>query len=87
MPLTLFTAQKIKFSVNDLFSKCEQIRRELWNWSHLLNKSLMENFIFCAVIHLSKKQPLKNLSSNVIIEILTKNNRIKKSWFAKMRDY
>ena len=79
MLLTLFTAQKIKFSVNHLFSKSEQIRRELWNCLHLVKKSLMENFIFCAVIHLSKKQPLKNLSNNVIIEMLTKNHRIKKS--------
>ena len=41
---------KLKFSVKDLFSKCDQIRRKLWIWSHLLKKSLMENFIFCAVI-------------------------------------
>ena len=40
------TAQKIKFSIKDLFSKCDQIRRKLRIWSHLLNKSLMENFIF-----------------------------------------
>ena len=43
------TEQKIKFSIKDLFSKCEQIHRKLWIWSHLLKKSLMENFIFCAV--------------------------------------
>ena len=42
-------AQKIKFSIKDFFSKCDQIRRELWIWSHLLKKSLMENFILCAV--------------------------------------
>ena len=37
------TAQKMKFFINDFFSKCDQIRK----------KSLMENFIFCAgyVIH------------------------------------
>ena len=29
--------------------KCDQIHRKLWVWSHLLKKSLMENFIFCAV--------------------------------------
>ena len=40
----------MKFSVKDFFSKCEQIRSKLRNWSHLLKKSLMENFIFCAVI-------------------------------------
>ena len=43
------TAQKIKFSIKDFFSKCDQIRRFLQIWSHLLKKSLMENFIFCAV--------------------------------------
>ena len=33
------TTQEMKFSINNFFSKCD----------HLLNKSLMENFIFCAV--------------------------------------
>ena len=41
-------AQKIKFSIKDFFSKCDQMRRKLRIWSHLLKKSLMEN-IFCAV--------------------------------------
>ena len=40
------TTHKIKPSINDLFSKCDQIRRKLRIWSHLLKKSLMENFIF-----------------------------------------
>ena len=39
----------MKFSVKDFFSKCDQIDRKLRIWSHLLQKSLMENFIFCAV--------------------------------------
>ena len=43
------TAQKMKFSIKDLFSKCNQISRKLRIWSHLPKKSLMENFIFCAV--------------------------------------
>ena len=43
------TAQKIKICIKDFLSKCDQIRRELRIWSHLLKKSLMENFIFCAV--------------------------------------
>ena len=38
------TAQKMKFSIKDFFSKWDQIRRK-----HFLNKSLMENIIFCAV--------------------------------------
>ena len=39
----------MKFSIKDFFSKCDHIRRKLLIWSHLLKKSLMENFIFCAV--------------------------------------
>ena len=44
----------MKFSIKDFFSKCDQIRRKLRIWSHLLNKSLMENFIFCAVFKARK---------------------------------
>ena len=40
------TAQKIKFSIKDFFNKYDQIRRKLRIWSHLLKKSLMENFTF-----------------------------------------
>ena len=43
------TAQKMKFSIKDYFSKCDQIRSVLRIWSHLLKKSLMEKLIFCAV--------------------------------------
>ena len=43
------TAQKIKIPIKDLFSKSDQISSFLWTWSHLLKKSLMENFIFCAM--------------------------------------
>ena len=41
--------QKMKFSVKDFFSKCEQIHRKLWICSHLVKKSLSENFTFCAM--------------------------------------
>ena len=43
------TAQKMKFSITDFFSKSDQIRSFLPIWSHLLTKSVMENFIPCAV--------------------------------------
>ena len=46
----MYTTQKMKFSVKDFFSKCDQIRRKLQIWSHSLKKSLMENFIFCVVV-------------------------------------
>ena len=43
------TAQKMKFSIQNFFSKCDQIRSILQIWSHLLKKSLIENFIFYPV--------------------------------------
>ena len=48
------TVQKIKFFIKDLFSKCDQMQ------SHLLKKSLLENFTFCAVcIHCSYSLSLR----------------------------
>ena len=41
-----YTAQKMKFSIKDFFSKCDRNRRKLRNWSHLLKKSFMENIVF-----------------------------------------
>ena len=43
------TARKMKFSIKDFLSKCDQIRSFLRIWSHLLKKSLMKNFMFYAV--------------------------------------
>ena len=40
----------MKFSIKDFFIKCDQIPSYLRIWSHLLKKSLMENFIFCPVL-------------------------------------
>ena len=40
----------MKFSIKNFFSKRDQIRSFLWIWSHLLKKSLMENFISYAVL-------------------------------------
>ena len=41
--------KKKKFSIKDFFGKCDQIRSFLRIWLHLLKKSLMKIFIFCAV--------------------------------------
>ena len=46
----LAIARKVKFPIDDFFSKCEQMGSFLRIWSHLLKKSSMENFIFCAVL-------------------------------------
>ena len=40
------TAQKMKFSIKNLFSKCDQIRRKLRIWLHLLKESLMKTSFF-----------------------------------------
>ena len=45
-----YTAQNMKFSFKGFFSKCDQIRSFLRIWSLLLKKSLVKNFIFCAVL-------------------------------------
>ena len=34
------------FFIKDFLSKCDQIRKKMWIWSHLLK---LENLIFCAV--------------------------------------
>ena len=36
----------MKYSIKDFFSKCDEIHSFLQIWSHLLKKSVMENFIF-----------------------------------------
>ena len=57
----MVTAQKMKFSIKDFFSKCDQICRKLG--SHLLEKSLMENFIFC-VVGVRNSNFLQNTTQN-----------------------
>ena len=54
-------AQKLKFSIKDFSSKSDQIHRNLWIWSHLLEKFLMGNSFFCVVslkqvIYIKQKQ-------------------------------
>ena len=58
-----FTAQKMKLSIKDFSSKCDQIRRKLRIWSHLLEKSLMENFIFFAASAFRAESP--SVSKNI----------------------
>ena len=55
----IVTAQKMKFSIKYYFSKCDQIRTFLRIWSHLLKKSLMENFIFCAMCQINTFKEFK----------------------------
>ena len=59
--IELYTAQKMKFSIKDFFSKFDQIRSLLRIWSHLLKKSLMGNFIFCVSWELHLASSLSRL--------------------------
>ena len=43
------TTLKKKFNIKDFFIKYDQIHSFLQIWSHLLKKSLMENFVFSVV--------------------------------------
>ena len=68
------TTQKVKFSMKDFFSKYDQIRSFLWIQSHLLKKSLIENFIFCTVLEL--QQILKVILPLLLHCCHCKNSRI-----------
>ena len=41
--------KNLKFSIKDFLSKCDPVSQETTYWTHLLKKSLMGNFIFCAM--------------------------------------
>ena len=47
---------KMKFPIKDFSSKCDQISSKLRIWSRLLDKFVMENFIFC-VVGFQKESP------------------------------
>ena len=56
LDITWYTScivQKMNFSIKDFLSKCDQILRKLQIWSHLLKKSLIKIFIFCAVLNIA----------------------------------
>ena len=65
--------KKMKFSIKDFFSKCDLIRSFLWIWSHLLKKSLIENFIYLQALYL---QVLNKHSKKLFIKMIlsSKNN-------------
>ena len=73
-----YTAQKMKFSIKDFFSKCDQIRRKLRIWSHLLKKSLTENFISCAVIGCKQRSLICITTINLLLRDLLDEK--KKKW-------
>ena len=74
-------AKRLKFSMKDLFSKCDQICRKLGIWSHLRKKSLIENFIFLCSKSTSftqgQKQPFPDVLQNRCCEKLHKFHKKK----------
>ena len=59
------SAQKMMFFIKDFFSKCNQIRRKLRIWSHLLKKSFMENFIFSAEWRIELELNIEHIASHL----------------------
>ena len=70
----------MKFSIKDFFSKCDQIRSFQRILSHLLKKSLMENFVFCAVVFELNTGILFPLESSETIDFLMISGRIEISY-------
>ena len=56
----------MKFSIKDFFIKCDQIRRKLRIWPHLLTKSLMETLFFVqwSLIIFTKKPDHRGLTGS-----------------------
>ena len=77
----------MKFSIKDFFSKYDQIL-----WSHLLKKSIIENFIFCVMC----ASPLKSVQQGSFkpsLYLMYRSSRLKvfrkkgvPRNFAKFRD-
>ena len=55
----------MQFSIKDFFGKCDQIRSFLRIWSHILKKSLMENFLFCAVLRYKSGKETPDIPTNI----------------------
>ena len=53
--------KKTKFSIKDFSSKYDRMYCSLRIWSHLLEKSLMGNFIFCAVLIVASIQTISKV--------------------------
>ena len=64
-----YTTQELKFSIKDFFSKCDQIHSFLRIWSHLLKKSLMENFIFCVVVSTSNEKIFWKFLNDFLVKV------------------
>ena len=70
----------MKFSITDFFCKCYQILSVLPILSLLLKKSLIENFIFCAVFDFFVNYHVQSLRFCFIFLLQIKFNEIISLW-------
>ena len=71
----MYNCTKIEFFIENFFSKYDQIRWKLPICSHLLKKSLMENFIsLCSVCQLIKRYIWDELWPSFLLTLFYKNN-------------
>ena len=75
--LAIKVARPLHKKMKDLFSKCDKIRSFLLIWSHLLKKSLTENFIFCAVdepsfAHIYRQRRTWVMELIVVVKLVTR---------------
>ena len=76
----VYSSYLAKFSIKNFFNKCDQIRRKLRIWSHLVKKSLNKQFIFCTVtdVGLFNGKSLRdtlyflfcNLQSSILVRLI-----------------
>ena len=77
--------KKWSFPFKDFLSKCDQIRRKLQIWSHLLKKSLMENIFLAVCCDVQEKYSiftLFNLFFHLYTIHRTNKDEIKKLFFS-----
>ena len=80
----------MKFYIKNFFSKCDQVHSFLRIWSHLQKKSLMENFIFCAVNKLMSTSMICQQNINAQVSKFHANYRFgsaKISWTSILRKW
>ena len=72
------TAQKMKFAIKTFFSKCDQICIFVRIWSHLLNESLKENFIFvqCEILFYRLLHPVAGIADKFVVYILLRYGKL-----------
>ena len=75
----------MKFSIKGFFSKCDQTCSFLRIWSHLLKKSLMENFIFCALLITKHLRTWYNFGIFPFYQLKINSNSCKQDNFKRLK--